>query len=430
MADKLAIEGGSKAIPDSVHKPWPNITEDDRQAVLRVLQPGGMRSDYRPEIAALEKEWADYVGVKHCIATNSGTSALHMSVAASGIGPGDEVIVPAYTFVATATSVLHHNAIPVFVDVEPNTWTLDTDKIEAAITPYTKGIMPVHLNGYPADMDRINAIAEKHNLIVIEDAAQAHGSKYKGRNVGTLGDLAGFSLNSFKNLPGQDGGLFVTDDDDYYERAKMVQEFGERIYAGKKREYQSYAMGWMYRTTDLVAAFVRSQLKRLDEMNERRISNARIITEALSRYDFVTFPPYEQDRTCVYWFFPIKVSAKAAGFDMPDREFRDKLIAALNVEGLRTGCWQTVTLPGQSIFRDKIGYGKGSPWSDRNYKGNVTYTPANYPVAQMVVDSVVWLINMYHYPQTAEDQQYTVRAFEKVFTQLDKVMACNPEKKN
>jgi dTDP-4-amino-4,6-dideoxygalactose transaminase len=245
-----------------------------------------------------------------------------------------------------------------------------------------------------------------------------------------LGDLAGFSLNSFKNLPGQDGGLLVTDDDDYYERAKMVQEFGERIYAGKKREYQSYAMGWMYRTTDLVAAFVRSQLKRLDEMNERRVSNAKFITEALSRYDFVTFPPYKPDRTCVYWFFPLRLSARVAGFDIPDSEFRTKVFKALNAEGIGMSSWQTVTLPGQSIFRDKIGYGKGSPWSDKNYKGNVSYNPEEYPVAQMVVDCTVWLMNMYHYPQTQEDQQYTVKAFEKVFNQLDKVVAHEDEKKD
>ena len=289
--------------------------------------------------------------------------------------------------------------------------------------------MPVHLNGYPADMDPINAIAKKHELTVIEDAAQSHGATYKGKKTGTLGDLAGFSLNSFKNLPGQDGGLFVTNDDDYYERAKMVQEFGERIYAGKKRQYQSYAMGWMYRTTDLVAAFVRSQLTRLDEMNERRIRNAKVITEALCSYDFVTFPPYQKDRTCVYWFFPMKLSAKDAGFDVSDSEFRDKLAKALNAEGLRIGGWQSVTLPAQSIFRDKVGYGKGSPWSDSNYKGNVTYNPDDYPVAQMVVDSTTWLIDMYPYPQTEEDQQYTVKAFEKVFTQLDRVVAYDSEKK-
>ena len=418
MENKLALMGGPKVVPDTAHKPWPHITDEDRQAVLRVLEPGGMSSDVRPEVEALEKEWAEYIGVGYCIATNSGTASLHISVAATGLGPGDEVIVPAYTFVATATAVLHHNAIPVFVDVEPDTWTLDASKIEAAVTPYTKGILPVHLNGYPADMDEINAIARKHNLVVIEDACQSHGAQYKGKNTGTLADVAGFSLNSFKNLPGQDGGLFVTDDEEYYTRAKMVQEFGERIYKGKRRQYQSYAMGCMYRTTDLVAAFVRSQLKRLDIMNECRIKNAQVITEALRQYDFVTFPPYKEDRTCVYWFFPMQVSAEAAGVNLPDREFRNRLLNALNAEGIRIAQWQTTTLPAQSIFHDKIGYGKGSPWSDRNYKGNVEYRPEDYPIAQQVVDRSLWLVDMYGYPHTVEDQQkYTIEAFKKVFDQ-------------
>ena len=240
----------------------------------------GIFSNDVPNIEALQKEWADYVGVKHCLATNSGTAALHMSVAAAGIGPGDEVIVPAYTFVATATAVLHHNAIPVFVDVEPETWNIAVARIEAAITPSTKAIMPVHLNGYPADMDRINAIAKKHNLAVIEDACQSHGAQYHGRKTGSLGDLAGFSLNSWKNLPAGDGGLFVTNDDEYVQRAGMVREFGERIFKGERRNYRSYAMGWMYRTTEFVAAFARSQLKRLDEMNDCRIRNANLLNDA------------------------------------------------------------------------------------------------------------------------------------------------------
>ena len=300
MSEKLALIGGSKAVPDSAHMPWPHITEEDRQAVLRALQPGGMSSELCPEIKALETEWADYVGAKYCIATNSGTSSLHMAVAATGLGPGDAVIVPAYTFVATATAVLHHNAIPVFVDVEPDTWNLDASKIEAAITPCIKGLLPVHLNGYPADMDEINAIAGKHDLVVIEDACQSHGAEHQGRKTGTLADAAAFSLNTFKNLSGQDGGLFVTNDEEIYKSAKIVQEFGERIYKGKKRQYQSYTMGCMYRMTDLTAAFVRSQLKRLDEMNACRIANALAITEALQEYDFITFPPYKKDRTCVY----------------------------------------------------------------------------------------------------------------------------------
>ena len=428
MSSKLAITGGRKAIPEGVCKKWPYIIEEDKQAVMRAMDYGVNSAD-TPEIEALQKEWADYVGVKHCLATNSGTAALHMCVAASGIGPGDEVIVPAYTFVASGTAVLHHNAIPVFVDVEPGTWNIDTAKIESAITPYTKGIMPVHINGYPADMDEIISIARKHNLVIIEDACQSHGAEYKGKKTGALGDLAGFSLNAWKNLPGGDGGLFVTDDDDYLERALMVREFGERVYKGKRRQYKSYAMGWMYRTTEFVAAFTRSQLKRLDEMNEYRIRNSRILIDALSGYDFVTFPAYKNDRTCVYWFFPLMLSAEKAGYgDIPEADFRDWVSLALEAEGLRIGAYQRVSLPAQSIFKDKIGYGKGSPWSDPSYKGNVTYNPENYPAAQIVADRTTWLGNMFFWPQTPEDVGYAVKAFEKVFAQLENVISFYKDK--
>ena len=419
MAKELAIKGGPKAVPDEVVRQWPYILPEDKQAVLRAMDYG-LRSDDTPQIDALEREWAAYVGAEHCLATNSGTAALHLCVAGAGIGPGDEVLVPAYTFVASGTAVLHNNAIPVFVDVEPETWNIDPRKIRQAITPHTRAIMPVHLNGYPADVDEIRAIAEEHDLAVIEDACQAHGARYKGRKTGTLGDAAAFSLNSYKNLPGGDGGLFVTSDTDCYRRAAMVREFGERTYEGSKRQYRSYALGCMYRTTDLVAALVRSQLKRLDEMNARRIDNAMRIRQGLGGYDFLSFPPYRDDRTCVYWFFPMRLSAQAAGFDLPDSVFRDRVMAALNAEGLRVTQWQTVTLPAQSVFHDKIGYGKGSPWSDRNYRGNVTYEPERFPAAQSVVDSTLWLVNLYHWPHTLQDQDtYTIPAFEKVFSRLE-----------
>jgi perosamine synthetase len=422
MSKKLAILGGSAAVPESAKKKWPFITEQDKQAVMRAMDHGISSAD-TPEIAALQEEWAEYVGAKYCLATNSGTASLHSCVAGCELGPGDEIIVPSYTFVATGTSVLHHNAIPVFVDVEPETWNIDVTKIEAAITPYTKGIMPVHLNGYPADMDEINAIAKKHNLMIIEDACQSHGAEYKGKKTGTLGHAAAFSLNSWKNLGGGDGGLFTTNDEDIHERAIMLREFGERIYKGKKREYKSYAMGCMYRTTDFVAAFVRSQLKRLDEMNECRIRNAEMIKTALKDYDFISFPKYKDDRTCVYWFFPMMLDKEKAGFgDLPDADFRDWISEALTAEGLRIGAWQRCTLPAQSIFHDKIGYGKGSPWTDANYKGNVEYKPEEFPIAQKVCDQTTWMSNMFGWPQTENDISYAIKAFEKVFTKLDEVI--------
>ena len=421
MAEQLAIRGGPKAIPESAEKPWPYVTEEDKKAVMTALDYGIVSSD-TPQILGLQEEWADYVGVKHCLMCNSGTASLHMSIAAAGIGPGDEVIVPAFTFVATGTAVLHHNAIPVFVDIDPQTWNMDPTKIEASITPHTKAIMPVHLNGYPADMDEVNAIAKKHNLVVIEDACQSHGATYRGKKTGSLGNLAGFSLNSWKNLPGGEGGFVCTDDDDYAEAAAMVREFGERIHKGKKRLYRSYAMGWMYRSTDCVAALVRSQLKRLDEMNQYRIRNATMMNEVLSQFDFVSFPKYGDDRTCVYWTYAIMLSARDAGFDVPEARFRDLVSQALQAEGLRCSSWQTVILPAQSIFHDKIGYGKGSPWSDPAYTGNVTYDPQQYPIAQDICDRSTWLFNMFFWPQTPENIECAVKAYEKVFTQLDQVV--------
>ncbi len=419
---KLAIHGGPKAIPDGVAKQWPYVTKEDKDSVVRAMEHGIFSHD-TPAVDALQKEWAEYVGAKHCLAANSGTAALHMCVAGAGIGPGDEVIVPAYTFVATGTAVLHNNAIPVFVDVAPSSWNIDVSKIEAAITPYTKGIIPVHLNGYPADMDEINRIAKKHNLTVIEDACQSHGATYKGRKTGNLGDLAAFSLNSWKNLGAGDGGLFVTNDDELLNRAAMLREFGERIVKGSKRDYQTYAMGCMYRTTEFVGAFAGSQLKRLDQMNECRLQNVRLLVDALAQYDFITFPEYMDDRTCVYWAFPIMLSAQAAGYDIPEVEFRDKVSTALTAEGLRIGSWQRLTLPAQSIFHDKVGYGKGSPWSDSNYKGDVRYEPEQYPVAQMIADRTTWLMNMISWPHTESDIRYAIDAFEKVFSQMDSLFS-------
>ena len=181
-------------------------------------------------------------------------------------------------------------------------------------------------------------------------------------------------------------------------------------------------MGWMYRMVEFVGAFARSQLTRLDEMNEVRIRNARIMAEALGQYDFVSMPKYKDDRTCVYWFFPMMLSAKAAGYDMPEAEFRDKVSAAFNSEGLRMGSWQRMPVPAQRLFQDRVGYGKGSPWTDGHYKGNVTYNPEDYPVAQAVADQTTWIANMYFWPQTVEGMQYAVKAFEKVFSQLDEVV--------
>ena len=271
----LAIHGGRPTVAKQ-HVPWPPVTAADRAAVKEVLDAGIFWGPFSAQVKGLQEEWAKYIGTKHCIATNSGTAALHVAVAAAGIGPGDEVITTALTFVASALAVLQQNAIPVFVDIDPDTFCLDPAKIESRITERTKAIIPVHLHGQPADMDEINAIARKHKLTVIEDACQAHGAFYKGRKVGTLGQMAAFSLNGSKNLPGGEGGLFNTDSDTLKIAADKVKSLGEFIEEGVERDYNAFEVGWMYRYSELNAAFARSKLKSLDAENEVRRKNAGI----------------------------------------------------------------------------------------------------------------------------------------------------------
>ncbi|MCK5461737.1 MAG: aminotransferase class V-fold PLP-dependent enzyme, partial [Bacteroidales bacterium] len=205
MSEKLAVNGGNKTVPDGLQKSWPPINQDDIDAVVAVLNKGVLWGPMEEQVIGLQEDFARYIGAKHALVVNSGTAALHAAVVAAGIGPGDEVITPAYSFWATAQAVLAHNGIPVFVDIDPDSMNMDPSKIEEKITEKTKALMPVHVHGLCADMDPINDIARKYNLRVIEDAAQAAGATYKGKSAGILGDVAGFSLNGSKNLPAGEG---------------------------------------------------------------------------------------------------------------------------------------------------------------------------------------------------------------------------------
>nr|HQI77524.1 aminotransferase class I/II-fold pyridoxal phosphate-dependent enzyme [Candidatus Latescibacterota bacterium] len=226
MADTLAIRGGTPAVPPGLKfRMWPEITKEDEELVLASLHQDSHA--FGPHADMLQKEFAAWNGNTFCMATNSGTAALHMCVAACGIGPGDEVITTALSWTSSATCIIHHNAIPIFVDVDWRSMHMDPSQIEAAITPYTRAILVVHYWGVACDMDAIMSIARRHNLAVIEDACQAHGATFKGRKVGTIGDVAAFSLNQNKNLCGGEGGLFVTNDPGLFERGKMVTSFGD-----------------------------------------------------------------------------------------------------------------------------------------------------------------------------------------------------------
>ena len=251
-----------------------SMKEEIDRAVLGVLE--STQFVLGNEVAAFEKEFAAYSGAAHGIAVNSGTSALHLALLAAEVGPGDEVITVPFTFVATTAAVEYTGARPVFVDVDPVSYTMDPAKIEAAITPRTKAILPVHLYGQPAAMDEILAIARKHNLRVIEDCAQAHGASYKGKSVGSMGELGCFSFYPGKNLGAYgEGGMVVTDSPELARTVRMLRDWGA------ERKYQHVLKGYNYRMEGMQGAILRVKLRRLEEWTEARRAHAALYTKLL-----------------------------------------------------------------------------------------------------------------------------------------------------
>src|SRR5436309_626620 len=306
----------------------------------------------------LEAEFAAAIGARFCLATNSGTSALHIALAAAGIGAGDEVIVPALSFIATAQAVLHQGATPVFADVDPVTYNLDPADAARRVTQRTRAIVPVHLHGLPADMNAINALARRAGLTLIEDAAQAHGAIYKGRAVGTLGTMAAFSLNSTKNLPVGEGGLFVTNSEELYTRAARVRFDGLEPPSkwdpshplDDETDSQATLRGWMYLPGELTSALARSQLQRLAETTARSQRNAARLTEWLVRLPSVEPPAVPPDRIHVFHKYRVRLDPERAGVRLLPTALRDRLLEALRAEGVEAVLWQTVPLPAHPMF--------------------------------------------------------------------------------
>lgn len=423
MSEKLAISGGAPILKRADYLNWPVITDDDRKFIAEVVDSGIVAGANGPQAVALQKEFAEFTGSKYCLTTCSGTAALHMALAALDVGPGDEVIVPSYTFLATASCVLHQMAIPVFVDIEPRDYTLDPAKIEAAITERTRAIIPVHIHGCPADMDPILAIAEKHGLHVIEDACQAHGAMYKGRMCGTLGIAGAFSLNNLKNLCGGEGGLFITNNHDVLHKGELVRCFGDECdEITLRRKYNASILGYMYRNQELPAALARGQLKHLDELNAIRIRNSEYLNRHLGEIPGVIPPSCPADCKHVYWFYALRFDPQAAGIDAEPQRFRVAVEKALSKEGVLVGQWQTMPVLAQDLFQSMIGYGKRYPWAINEAKGiTYKYDPNDFPVAQMLCESYT-NVHSIHPPNGLELNEKVVAAFHKVFANLGEVM--------
>jgi perosamine synthetase len=422
-ASALAVAGGSPAVTPGSHARWPEITASGRAALTRVLDRGVLWGPNAPEVAALEEEWAAYVGTRHCLLTNSGTAALHCAVIAAGIGPGDEVIVPALSFVATPMAVLQAGAVPVFCDIDPRLYTLDAALIEERITERTRAVMPVHVHGLPADMDEIRAVAARRGLAVIEDAAQAHGAMYRGARVGRLGKCAGFSLNGSKLLPAGEGGLFVTDEEEAIVAARRLAIFGEDTPPtgpGQYRCYWSHGLAWNYRSQELSAALARAQLARLDRHIDKAQRNAGILGRGLDALPGFEPPLVPYDRSCVFYRYRVRLVSEELGFEGSALELRDRVLWALQAEGVAASLWQLLPLPAQPVFRRRV-----APWQPRREAEQLApWEPGEHPESAGLLESSIVLgtADQPIFNQPSRLMEAYLRGFEKLLGDLETVL--------
>lgn len=284
----------------------PTIGEKELEYVTDCLKTNWISSQGK-YIEQFEQKFADFCGVKHGVACSNGTTALHLGLAAAGIGPGDEVIIPTFTMIATANAVSYTGAKPVLVDSELETWNMDVSLIEEKITDKTKAILPVHTYGHPIDMGPLKEIAEKHSLFVFEDAAEAHGAEYKGKRAGSLGDAAAFSFYGNKIITTGEGGMVVTDDGKLAEKMRLL-----RNHAFTKPRFHHKEIGFNYRMTNIQAAIGVAQMERADELVEARIRNAKKYNKLLAGAD-VTLPPQAEWAKNVYWMYGVLLGDEYGG---------------------------------------------------------------------------------------------------------------------
>ena len=349
-----------------------NLTEEEQKEVIKVIKSQMLTLLAGDVVKNFEREFANYIGVKHAIGVNSGTAALHIAIAALEIGPGDEIIVPPFTFIATASSILQNNAIPIFADIDNKSYMLDPDSVKKKITERTKAIIPVHLSGITADMDPLLDIAEENNLYIIEDACQAHGAKYKGKKVGSIGDLGSFSFYPSKNMTTGEGGMITTNNSKLAEQCRLIRHHGEPSW------YVYNRLGWNYRMTEIQGAIGRIQLKKLDKYIKIRNENAQYLTDNVKGFKGIV-PPYIPkycEPAFNYWIG--RIHPEIIGLNK--EEFIEKFP--------KSKVLYPIPLYQTKLFQQKVAYPKGCPWSCPFYGKEIDYTKLNLPVVEKVTREI------------------------------------------
>lgn len=427
----LAIHGGEpvRKIPFPAYRV---IGEEEKEAVNRVLDSGVLskflgtwHEDFYggPQVQALESEWAEYFGVKHAIAVNSCTSGLHCAVGAIGTEPGEEIIVTPLSMSCSATAPLVYNAVPVFADIEEDYFCLDPRSVEEKITPRTRAIIIVNMFGLPHDANAINAIAQKHNLYVIEDNAQAPGAKHHGKFSGTLSDIGIFSLNYHKHIHCGEGGIVVTDNDDFADRVRLIRNHAEAAITGMGRTDLVNMVGFNFRMTEIEAAITRCQLPKLEGLLNRRRENCDYLNTRLNEIPAIQAARIRKDCLHSYYVQPFKFDEAVTGVKRDI--FLDAVKAELPVLELREnegvkiyyGYKPLYLLP---LFQKKIAFGsKGFPFSQPVYNGELRYDKGICPVCEKMSEAELFYHELMHAEMNRNDLDDVVLAFHKVWQHRD-----------
>tara|TARA_B110000046_G_C12994280_1_gene399319 strand:+ start:758 stop:2041 length:1284 start_codon:yes stop_codon:yes gene_type:complete len=422
-SNKLALFGGPRVI-NKPFKKYNTIGDEEINAAKKVLETG-ILSKYLakwgddflggPMVKKFEEDWKNKFSVKHAITVNSWTSGLVCAIGAIGVEPGDEVILPPWTMSASAMAILHWNAIPIFADIDPITYCIDPVSIEKNISSRTKAIMVVDIGGQSADMDAINNIAEKHNLKVISDTAQAPGALYKKSFAGTLADIGGYSLNYHKHIHTGEGGVLVTNDDELAKKLRLIRNHAEAVVGDMGYKDLTNMIGHNFRLGEIECSIGIEQLKKLDKLIKSREYIAKKLNQGLNNLVGLNLPKIGKNCTHVYYMYFMNLDlSKLKGAK------RENIFKALEAEGLKGISLKFANVHLLPIFQKKQAYGSnGFPWNSDFARNEISYKKGICPVAETLQDKNYLGFQMCMYEMTNKEIDYMILSFKKVWNNLE-----------